>query len=81
VIAEWHPNLEADCHTHSVLAIQQKLGEARQMQIAYVPHPTLAGTVTRKAWHLGDRLHVTIGLEFGQFQLPEQTLIEYARSI
>jgi len=34
VIAERHPDLEADRHAHAVLAVEQKLDEARQVQIS-----------------------------------------------
>src|SRR5262245_37232872 len=48
VVAKRHANFQPDSHAHAVLAVQQKLDEARQVKIADFPHPPLNGVLAPK---------------------------------
>ena len=73
MIAERHPDLEADRHAHAVLAVEQELDEARQVQIADLPHPPLDRVLAILDRGLGDRLGVAVGPKFGEVELSRRS--------
>src|SRR5437773_2554365 len=68
MVAEWHPNLQSDGHAHTVLAVEQKLDEARQVKITDFSHPPLNGVLAFVDRGLGNRLSVAVGLELAEIQ-------------
>ena len=72
MIAERHPDLEADRHAHAVLAVEQKLDEARQVEITDFSHPPLDGVLAILDRGLGNRLGVAVGRELGEIELLKE---------
>src|ERR1700704_3952951 len=81
MITERYPNLQPDSHAHTVLSVEQKLDEARQVQIADFPHPPLEGILALVVGSLVKCLGVAVGLKSGEVQPLQHIAINWLPSV